>query len=153
MCKELSVFLALALLSGCAASGPTFSSGPHLMPGKSGLYIYRSNNLLEGRIVKNDIYLDGKNIGKLANGGYLYVPAAPGPHTLQVTNKILFSDNGSKMSLTLRPKQVAYYKIGVQWGGSYTVAGGASLPAGTMVFIRVPGAIAINELRALHYLN
>lgn len=77
---DLLAAIALILLGGCASYGPPFQ--PATIPQDQGiLYVYRPSTLLSAA-VSWGMRVDDRDVGRIANGGYLVVPLDPGQHTI-----------------------------------------------------------------------
>ncbi len=85
--QAFSLLLAVAVLAGCAASGPTFesvqSSLTMVEPERARLVLLRPEMFQAGGAYA-PIEVDGVPVGKLPNGSFLYVDLAPGEHTVKV---------------------------------------------------------------------
>ena len=75
---------AAALLSGCAAPGPSFTSLEPVAAGKGNLYLYRKPALYAMAAKYKVKAGDGTVVGELHNGSYLLVPLEPGKHRFSV---------------------------------------------------------------------
>jgi hypothetical protein len=71
------LMLALALLYGCAAKGPSFTRVSDIPSAKGLVYVYRSPGLV-GSAVTYHVHAGDEIIGNLRNGGYFYYFADPG---------------------------------------------------------------------------
>ena len=80
--RSYYVITVAALLSGCAASGPTFVASPS-SSNQSIIYLFRPAKFANGGS-SPDVVLDGKKVGSLKNGGYIPLSVSPGPHTLEI---------------------------------------------------------------------
>jgi hypothetical protein len=74
--------MAIALLSGCAASGPAFTGWDKPPEGKALLYVYRKVNFQPDMVYT--VKVDGETVGPVHHDGYLVVPITPGIRTVQV---------------------------------------------------------------------
>ncbi|WP_110686348.1 DUF2846 domain-containing protein [Salinicola aestuarinus] len=114
---------ATLLVSGCA-SVPMGSSEedralkqfPVPPDNQAGLYVYRDSFM--GKALKKTLTLDGRPLGKTANGVYFYETIAPGEHELATESE--FSDNAIRFSANAGKNYFVeqYIKLGVFVGGA-----------------------------------
>jgi hypothetical protein len=81
---SLSLLASLVLpvvLQGCATSGPEFKEVAPAKTGRATIYLYRESRGL-GSAGSPTIFLNGKAIVDLKNGGYLPIEVEPGPVVL-----------------------------------------------------------------------
>jgi hypothetical protein len=75
----------LVFLNSCASLGPRYSEADSMHsgmpPGKARLYFLREAKFLYSARAA-PIEVDEKQVGKLGNGGFLFVDTAPGTHTI-----------------------------------------------------------------------
>jgi hypothetical protein len=69
------------LLQGCATSGPDFREVSPAQDGRPVVYVYRESRM-QGAAGSFAIYLNGKELGKLKNGGYFQLTLDSGPNVL-----------------------------------------------------------------------
>lgn len=94
---KFAVIGAVIGLTGCAASGPKFStmqaSTPVLNADQGRVYFYRKDSMF-GAALQPAVMLDGAEVGKSQPGGYFYVDAVSGSHeastSTEATNKVSF---------------------------------------------------------------
>lgn len=147
MYKSGLILIIFTFITGCSTVGSSFANGPQLKQGNTGMYIYRDYYLIEGRAVSPTISLDGVPVGNITNGAYFFIKTRPGHHTLQVSNKIFFNDNGSKIAVTIKPGQINYYKVNVVYGENFA----PNIPNGKIVFTNTPRQQALSDLSKLNY--
>ncbi len=82
----LAIVMLLAV-SGCA-TGPTFSGLEPVSPGKSQIYFLRAG-MLFGSGMTFDLLVDDKQVGTLANGGFIPVAVSPGRHVLSAQTSMI----------------------------------------------------------------
>jgi hypothetical protein len=144
--KLVSTFL-LAILTGCAASGPVFTdaSAPKVEASESLIYIYRENTfVLGGR--EAHFYLDGQEIASLSCDGFTWFKAPAGHHTLSQNwaLDILF---GKKTNIkpTWVPGRTYFYKFTTESG---VVSGSQKL---IWRFMAVSPEVGIREISTTKY--
>jgi len=114
--KFLNLLLigAVAVLTGCAASGPKFSvaeaTTPKLNADQGRVYFYRNSSML-GAGLQPSVVLDGANVGNSQQGGYFYVDTAAGNH-VAVTS----TETDNKVSFVLDKGEVKYVRTAVSMG-------------------------------------
>jgi hypothetical protein len=105
----------LALLAGCAATGPRYTevvaSIPSVPPHKSRVYFYRPDTMFGGA-VSTDINLNGKVVGKSERGSFFFVDENPGKCTVATSTEV-----EKQLTFTLDPGQTRYVRTTVSFGG------------------------------------
>lgn len=151
MHKKISILTAMAFLSGCATSGPSFSNAPHLAQGGSGVYVYRTKHFLSG--FGATIYVDNKPLGIVHDNGYLFKKLSPGVHTVSVKNSSgLFSTSLTSQKFTLEPGTVKYIKVEWETNGHFhTMSGGTTFHDFAWALQLIHASVAKNELVSLRY--
>ncbi|MBV9008825.1 MAG: DUF2846 domain-containing protein [Verrucomicrobia bacterium] len=132
----LTVSAAVLCFGGGCASVPKASSTEDLQaktfqtkPGVANLYVYREPGLLLGAAVGWDVNLDGRTLGLLTIGTYIFSEVQPGQHTL------------SRLQ-TVKP-------IRLEAGRNYFFRLAPSLAASETKFVEVPetkGRTAVTKL-------
>lgn len=88
--KVLLSLLMLAVLVGCAATGPLYkevaSAIPPVPPSKGRIYFMRADTML-GAAVTADIRLNGNVVGKSERGSFFYVDQDPGKCTVATSTE------------------------------------------------------------------
>jgi hypothetical protein len=112
--------LCLALLSGCATSGPTGSEIlTGAIPAKSArLVIYRSS--AAGLAIQPDYVIDGKTVAGSQPNGFVVCHLPPGRHQVSVSNLPFsispFADGADSMTINLRQGTATYLAASPQVG-------------------------------------
>lgn len=105
---------AVALLTGCAASGPKMtdmaSSIPALKSDQGRVFFYRTSSLM-GAALQPSVNLDGKVVGDSKPGGFFYVDAAVGSHEAITTTEV-----SNKVSFVLASGEVKYVRMAPTMG-------------------------------------
>ena len=124
MLKHLTLLgaaaLGLAILTGCTASVPTYStevanqSKEFVSPTneKAGIYVYRRAGYF-GRAIKKDIYVDGVCLGETAPGVFFYTEV-DGNKTHNIATESEFSAN--QISLYTKPGQNYFIEQYIRMG-------------------------------------
>jgi Protein of unknown function (DUF2846) len=112
--------LAIAVLAGCASSGPTgreILTGS-IAPSASRLVIYRASAL--GFAVQPDYIVDGQRAGSSQPNGFVVCELPAGRHEVAVANMPLnigiFAGGSEKVEVTLRPGSTSYLYAQPQMG-------------------------------------
>jgi hypothetical protein len=112
--------LAIAVLAGCASSGPTgreILTGS-IAPSASRLVIYRTSAL--GLAVQPDYIIDGQKVGGSQPNGFVVCELPAGQHEVAVANMplniSLFAGGSEKVEVTLRPGSTSYLYAQPQMG-------------------------------------
>jgi hypothetical protein len=71
---------------------------------QSNLYVYRASEW--GTAVKFPVTLDGRMLGELPGATFIFLPVAPGPHTLYVSG-----ENSKTLSFTAEAGKSVYIKV------------------------------------------
>lgn len=105
---------AVALLTGCAASGPKMaemaSSIPVLKSDQGRVFFYRKDSML-GAALQPSINFDGRVVGDSKPGGFFYVDAAAGSHEAMTTTEV-----SNKVSFVLASGEVKYVRTAPSMG-------------------------------------
>lgn len=94
----------LALMSGCATSGPKFSKVENIPEGKGLIYIYRPS-AFKGGAIFYDVNVNDKVVTTLRSGGYF-------PHFANAGENEVWAKTEAKSSVTLdvKPGKTYYVK-------------------------------------------
>lgn len=110
----LALITSAALLTGCAASGPTHKSMsasiPALKADQGRVFFYRNNSML-GAAVQPAIKLDGAVVGESKPGGFFYVDTNTGSHQAMTSTEAT-----NKVSFVLDKGEVKYVRTKIQMG-------------------------------------
>ncbi|MCW5654007.1 DUF2846 domain-containing protein [Hydrogenophaga sp.] len=83
-------WVALVMLSGCAATGPRFAEVqggfPDLRPGYGRLLVYRTG--IVGAAVQPDVRLNGEVVGKSLPDGFFFVDRAAGRYRVSMRTEV-----------------------------------------------------------------
>lgn len=102
----------LALLAGCATSGPKYSESPIAAAppaGEARIYIYRT--ALYGAAVQPEVRINDAVVGRSVPNGFFYVDRKPGNYEITTTTEV-----ERKLSLTLDAGQTRYVKLNISMG-------------------------------------
>lgn len=114
MIKIVFVGAALALLVGCAATGPRYTevaaSIPSVPASKGRIYFFRPDTMF-GAVVTSDINLNGKVVGKSERGGFFFVDQNPGKCTVATSTEV-----EKQLTFVLEPGQTKYVRTSVSLG-------------------------------------
>jgi len=119
---SVRAFVAAAVLSACAATGPKYeavaSSLPLVETAKARVFLLRPSQFQAGGAAA-PIAVDGKAMGELPNASFLYVDIEPGEHTLTIDRW----DYPGKFTLvlTLQAGETRYIEVAPR--GSAATAG------------------------------
>ncbi len=87
MKKVLALIIVALLLGGCGAAGPKFDkallNSQPVPQNKARIYFLRESNAMEGGR-STPLEIDGSDVGKLKNGGFLIVDIEPGDHEIGI---------------------------------------------------------------------
>jgi hypothetical protein len=100
----------LALMSGCATTGPAFTKVENIPAGKGLMYIYRPASF-KGAAVSYDVHVKDKVVTNLKNGGYFPYFAEPGENEVWAK-----TEAKSSVTVDVKPGQTYYVKGGVRMG-------------------------------------
>lgn len=110
----VALIVSAALLTGCAASGPTHKSMaasiPTLKADQGRVYFYRNNSML-GAAVQPLIKLDGAVVGESKPGGFFYVDTNTGSHEASTSTEAT-----NKVGFVLDKGEVKYVRTKIQMG-------------------------------------
>ncbi|HYQ81392.1 MAG TPA: DUF2846 domain-containing protein [Anaeromyxobacteraceae bacterium] len=134
-----SMVIALALLTGCVASGVKHaemkSSMQALKQDEGRIYFYRTGSIF-GAAVQADITLNGAVVGASQPGGFFYVDRPAGKYEAWAATEV-----SRMVSFTLDPGETKYVRSYVSMG---VLVGRVNLEL-------VSAAEAEPELESLHY--
>jgi hypothetical protein len=104
----------LALLQGCAATGPEGIDRAgrlnEVPPGYGRIVFYRSDSIL-GAAIQPDTRLDGQVVGQSRPGGFFYVDASPGKHTASAS-----TETTSTLDIAVVAGQTHYVRSAIGFG-------------------------------------
>lgn len=110
----VALLTTVALLTGCAASGPKMtemaSSIPALKNDQGRVFFYRTSSML-GAALQPSINMDGRVVGESKPGGFFYVDTAVGSHEAMTTTEV-----SNKVSFVLAPGEVKYVRTAATMG-------------------------------------
>ncbi|MFC4278088.1 DUF2846 domain-containing protein [Achromobacter aloeverae] len=137
--KWAFVAAGVALLAGCAASGPKFaemsSTIPQVKEGQGRVYFFRSSSML-GAAVQPEIRLNDQVVGKSQPGGFFYVDGAKGTYKAAAS-----TETEKTLSFTLDAGETKYVREEVSMG----------VLVGRIVLTLESAEKALAELAKLHY--
>lgn len=112
--KAVLAVVVLAVLAGCAATGPLHkeiaASIPPVPSSKSRVYFYRPDTML-GAAVTADINLNGRVVGKSERGSFFFVDENPGNCTVATSTEV-----EKQLTFVLEPGQTRYVRTSVSFG-------------------------------------
>lgn len=112
--KAAIAVIAVALLAGCAATGPKFTeiaaSIPPVAASKGRIYFYRPDTMF-GAAVTSDINLNGKVVGRSERGSFFFVDENPGSQKVATSTEV-----EKHLTFTLEPGQTKYVRTSVSMG-------------------------------------
>lgn len=112
--KAVLSLVVLALITGCAATGPLYtevaSAIPPLTPNKGRVYFMRADTMF-GAAVTSDIRLNGKVVGKSERGSFFYVDENPGNCTVATS-----TETEKQLTFVLERGQTRYVRTSVSMG-------------------------------------
>ncbi len=153
-------------LAACASTSALESQSKQRDPRLARLYFLREKGLIGamgGRVIAADVKVDGKPVGTLALGSYIFVDRPPGVHKLSVGNKVSMA---FEVEVQVEAGQSYYFNIGpmtkpgvLQDAMDHALAGGHGEPmqaqsplsaalSGVM-FYRLEAAAGAAEIRSL----
>lgn len=111
--RVLMTLLAVALLAGCATSGPTYGDLQSKLPppaeGQGRIFIYRT--VVFGAAVQPDVKLNNVVVGSAVPRGFIYLDRPAGNYTISTQTEV-----ERTLSLTLAPGQVRYVRLAIGIG-------------------------------------
>ncbi len=132
-------WLAVALLSGCAASGHSYvavsSALPPVRDNACRVFFYRTDSML-GAAMQPEIKLDGQRVGKSQPGGFFYVDTHPGRHL--ATSQ---TENEARLEFDIEAGQTVYVASSITFG----------VLVGRVQLNLQPQTVALSELSPLRY--
>lgn len=133
------VGLAVALLTGCAASGLSYASvSGNLPPLKANgcrVFFYRTDSMM-GAALQPEIRLDAQVVGKSQPGGFFYVDTHPGRHLASSQTEV-----EAQLEFDIEAGQTAYVASSIGFG----------LLVGRVQLNLKPEALAVSDLSPLRY--
>ena len=131
--------LAVALLTGCAASGLSYASvSGNLPPLKANgcrVFFYRTDSMM-GAALQPEIRLDAQVVGKSQPGGFFYVDTHPGRHLASSQTEV-----EAQLEFDIEAGQTAYVASSIGFG----------LLVGRVQLNLKPEALAVSDLSPLRY--
>ncbi len=111
--RLLLAILTVALLAGCATSGPTYSDLQSKLAapaaGQGRIFIFRTNPL--GMAVQPDVKVNDVVVGSAVPRGFIYLDRPAGNYTISTATEVTRT-----LSLTLAPGQVRYVRLNIGIG-------------------------------------
>lgn len=131
--------LAVAILSGCAASGRSYvtvaSALPPLKDNSCRVFFYRTDSMV-GAAMQPEIRLDNQVVGKSQPGGFFYVDTFPGRHL--ATSQ---TESEARLEFDVGAGETVYVASSIAMG----------LLVGRVQLNLKPEAVAVSELSALRF--
>jgi len=110
------LILALTVLAGCAATGPTFKEVENTDPGSAIVYVYRDNSLVLG-VRPAYFYVNKVNVFDLQRSGYSWVSLPPGRYTLHQQWPIDLLKGPLQLDIDVRAGDVRYFSFQTRLDG------------------------------------
>ena len=113
MQRQINLLIAACVLSGCAATGHSYSE--HLgsqaapAPGNARMVVYRTGEDTQGSARDARISVDGKTVGKVAHMGFSSFEVAQGSHVL--TADLWDIPGACKVQFDVRPNVDYYFEV------------------------------------------
>ena len=132
----------LALVLGCATSGPTFSemkdqrSIAARAPGTGRIFLYRT--VVLGAAVQPKIYVNDEHVGKAVAKGFTYVDGPPGNYEVRTSTEVKRT-----LSMTLEEGETRYVRLNISMG----------FFVGHVYPELVENDVGEKEIEGLHYLG
>lgn len=106
--------MAVALLAGCAATGPKYAEVaktiPTLKENEGRIYFFRSDSMM-GAAIQPDIRINGSVVGASKPGGFFYVDRPAGTYTAAAS-----TETEKTLSLVLAAGESKYVRSSVGFG-------------------------------------
>jgi len=139
---RIIIIITILFLAGCSATGPKYTE-LHKQPldGKSEIVIYRlSQFAASGGCYR--VKVDDKQIGILANGGYVRKIVEPGSHKVSIVLR-----SGLDLVIETKPNETNYiqYNIGV--------SGMSAFPIGTIAVVNMDWDVSLVDVPKNQGLN
>lgn len=139
--KAVCAVIILALVTGCAATGPLYSdisaTIPPVSASKGRIYFYRSDTML-GAAVTSDIKLNDKVVGRSERASVFYVDEKPGNCVVSTSTEV-----EKQLTFTLAAGETRYVHTSVSMG----------VLVGRINAKLVNAAEAKAEIPSLHYIG
>ncbi|MGF1736843.1 DUF2846 domain-containing protein [Photobacterium satsumensis] len=140
--KKCIVCLLMILLSGCVATGPSFTKIIELEDDGSAIYLYRPSTIVNSGMAP-DVYINGVKYSKLNDGGYQVYNLEPGSYQVVIDGNLLTWFHGrSEVNVNLLERQTVYIRLGDHVGD---VSGFGFAVTGA-IFTEVDESLAKKEL-------
>lgn len=148
--KTLSlVLLSVQLLSGCAASGRSFS-GFQQPPEKSAAIVVYRPDLFRAGGQSVRVAIDKEEVGILRNAGWLSIHVSPGERQITLEERFaLFQKDTALTVKALAGKSIALRVLPGGMTGIYPVSTGPVMTFGPWTIQQVPTEAALTELKSL----
>lgn len=147
MNKLRGLLLAAGLLVGCGADGPLYKPVDLAPDGDAVLYLYRPWAFAGGAATTH-LRFDDKKDYAIANGEYIAVRLAPGPHKVQKVNKGFQSWGAPEPVISFTADRGAIYYIRKSGETKFTPGGPALWTV--LKFEQVDAATALGEIKECH---
>ena len=140
------IALLVISLTGCSATGPVFKEEAAVQVDKALIYVYRPSALFNAGGYPN-LYVNGRDLGPLYNGGYIPVVTAPGKTNLVLKGE--FSTWGMQKPIGIALDAIAGKKHFVRFGNeitSFFAVPGAGFYGSRIVIQEAPEEFAKGEI-------
>jgi len=122
--QRLLSFVLVLLLAGCSATGTRFKDLPSDAFGdKARIVVFRPDSFVAKAKCFN-VLVDGTDIGKLKNGGFMQYWVSPGLHAVTVPvpggelHDLIAGQGRVETTVDLKAGETSYVKLTVELGGS-----------------------------------
>ncbi len=143
----------VTLISGCAATGPSYTSVksaiPQLQADNSRLYFLREGSFVNSGLTAR-VYLNGTKVVDLNMDGFAYVDRPAGNVLIMIDAPLNFGE--ARQIFTIESGKTYYFSVAnnssnVMAGMIGGVIGAASEGGGRFAFYQIPEAMALEQLK------
>jgi hypothetical protein len=137
-------------LIGCAASGAKYGGPTALDPNSSEIVVYRPDRFARGG-VSYLVYIDGKEVAKLKNAGFVLIPTSPGSHELEIQASAFQNFKPIKVPANTTAGARLFFRFEPFMSGGPVVLPTVMYIPVAYSLVPVPEAQALIELRELRH--
>lgn len=144
------LLVSIVALQGCSATGPKFTNVANVDTGESLIYIYRNSAFLKA-LTYPFVYVDGKEIGPLRNGGYLKSVVEPGEHEVVIKGQIFPGDwvqDPIKLNVVTSSTEPTFIKL---WLGDAELIPGSYITLASSNAAVVEPEFGLKEIKQCRY--
>lgn len=110
---SLALIIVMVGFAGCA-SGPKYTAIanqiPAIPPGDGRMFFYRDSSYV-GSLIKPDVDLDGRKIGKSSPGGFFFIDRPPGSYVVSTS-----TEEEYKLMIEVQAARTIYVRTKIAWG-------------------------------------